>query len=104
MSEQNEHIFHTFGCRSPTSAGTGKWDGAFLYAETYSQKTVGVFKDRIDYIGNGNDFDVVIDTYNKLISEGWQPMSVEDIEKTAGIKISNETNLIVSDKKICNIF
>lgn len=104
----NPVMLHTFGCRSPKSKGVGKWDGAFVYCEgsngyflwifPVTKKVAGMFENGMDFIydgSKGDTYEYSVKEYYKLISEGYIPMTPEDISQTAGLRIDNTTKLTV---------
>lgn len=75
------------GCRSPDSKGEGHWDGAFVFCiDTFKNEgTCALFEDGKDFIGSpGLAFH--IEEYNKYVSQGWIDMTINDIEKTSGVR------------------
>jgi len=75
----------------------GKWDGAYV---AFRMKTSNgqfltksaLFEDRKDFVMNPGTFitwDQAIEVYNKVKTEGWHPMSAEDIQKTSGMVVGN---------------
>lgn len=73
------------GLRKPgTEEGT--WTGAWVAGKDENGKVVAaVFEDNMDYIANDLAWKLVISQKNKFEEDGWQPMTREDIRKTAGI-------------------
>ena len=92
-------VDRVFGCRSPTSNGMGKWDGAFVYCREGIKSVIAYFEDNKDFI---NDSGVPIKDatkeYNNLISKGWIPMTHEDLMKTSGVTIDEHTNTNIPEE------
>jgi len=75
----------SFGCRSPISSGIGAWDGAFvIFVKQDDSVMAAMFESNLDFVGQP-EFAVAMQTYQKLICDGWAPMSANDIRKTTGI-------------------
>ena len=91
---------HAFGLRAPESEGIGKWDGAFVYAAVEDTKVVAVFYNKMDHIGHPDNMDEVYKQYDLLRKGGWKPMSIHDLNKTAGIQITKHTNLQPRDASL----
>lgn len=90
-----ESLDLVFGCRSPTSKGIGKWDGAFVYCRNiFLCQMMVYFEDEVYYISKEpvtlND---AVKEYNTRIKEGWLPMSPKDLEETCGVVIDEYTKL-----------
>lgn len=96
--KEKASINQAFGCRSPTSKGIGKWDGAFVYMECThpkESKLIAVFDNNRDFIGDVfNQYQASVEYY-KYIDQGWIPMTSDDLKKTANVEITKETNLSV---------
>jgi hypothetical protein len=88
-------INQVFGCRSPTSEGEGKLDGAFIFCDFYNKdkydKTSIIFNE-YNYTKSHDTVDEALVDYNKLISQGWVPMTLDDIKKTSDIQHGEITN------------
>lgn len=90
----SKSVDRIFGCRSPSSKGIGKWDGAFVYCRDGLQQIMAYFEDNVDYINDEPiTFNDVTKEYNKCIEQGWIPMTPEDLEKTSGVTIDEHTKL-----------
>ena len=87
-------VDRVFGCRSPSSKGIGKWDGAFVYCRDGLRQVIAYFEDNVDYINDEPvTFNDATKEYNSCIEKGWIPMSPEDLEKTSGVTIEEHTKL-----------
>lgn len=96
QEKQYPPVRQAFGCRSPTSMGVGKWDGAFVFADSENARVMAIFEDNKDYIGYVNNEYQASSQYYNFIDQGWKPMTVDDLKRTAGLKdITKETNLSV---------
>lgn len=73
------------GLRKPNTK-IGSWDGAIVICEYENKVICAVFQNNLDYIGTFYSWYEPIIEYNKLLNEGWQPMSNEDIQMTIGIE------------------
>lgn len=91
-------IDRVFGCRSPSSKGIGKWNGAFVYCRDRLRQMIAYFDDNVDYINDEPiTFNDAKKEYNSCIKKGWIPMSPEDLEKTSGVTIDEHTKLDIPD-------
>jgi hypothetical protein len=61
----------------------GSWDGAFVSENRWFNNVMAVFQDKKDYVGKANLM-VASWYYYQYIDQGWIPMSIEDINTTAG--------------------
>lgn len=84
MSNKKEF---SFGLRSPTSKGLGRWDGAFVSGITTEGKLFSaLFEDNMDFVSDSTlTIETIRKTYDELKNKGWKPMTKEDIRQTAGI-------------------
>jgi len=90
---RNSTVQQVWGLRKPGS-NLGRWDGAIVLIQfTNDQSMIGLFENGMDYIADRNiDRSVLKGQYDKYQREGWQPMTKEDIQKTAGLEDSNLSN------------
>lgn len=94
LTQPQPKIDYVFGCRDPKT-DPQTWNGAFVIVKTVgdSDITTALFQNGMDYIGHTRYYDKVMTCYNWHIKDGWLPMSKDDLEKTAGIIIDNNTRI-----------
>lgn len=94
-------VAKAFGCRSKDSKEKkGGWDGAWVAMkyrfenEPLRWKSV-VFDRNMDFISHPKNFDEVAFMFSGFTSrfENWDIMEKEDIEKTTGTKLPEDTDL-----------
>ena len=90
---RNSTAQQVWGLRKP-GTNLGRWDGAIVLIQfTNDQCMIGLFENGMDYISDCKvDHSVLKGQYDKYQREGWQPMTKEDIRKTAGLKDSDLSN------------
>ncbi len=91
------NVEYIFGCRNPSSAGIGKWDGAFVVCKSKNDQdiTAALFENNADFIGHPKTYDEAIAKYEGLIAQGWKPMGIEDLEKTTGVGANIDDQTII---------
>ena len=73
------------GLRRPGS-DVGEWNGAWVGIVDKTGKVTGAFFEECkDYIGHPTDWVDLIRVYHVLKTLKWREMSVEDVQKTAGV-------------------
>lgn len=82
-------IIETFGCRDPTTT-MGSRDGAFVYAKTRTMQKAATFQNDMEFT-HSTDMNQVQKTYISFIKLGYLPMTKEDLQKTAGLYIDQDT-------------
>lgn len=70
------------GCRKPDTL-PGTWTGAFV---AYKGLISAMFDNGQDYISSAT-WKQCLETYEKLTSDGWIPMTDEDMAQTSGVSI-----------------
>lgn len=89
--EPKPKIEYAFGCRDPTTQ-KNQWNRAFVVAKSKNQNIIMcLFENGMDYIGHPLTYENALISYNNYINEGWKPMDIDDLEKTAGITIDKDT-------------
>lgn len=84
---------HVFGCRDPSTT-LGSWSKAYVFCEQGTSRVGAVFDDGKDYIGHPT-LEEAGRQYLKFLKDGWVPMTTEDITKTSGITVGDETDFSV---------
>lgn len=80
------HTRYVFGCRKPGTE-IGGWDGAFVSEfKICDLCNYAIFQDQLDYVGRGSILKAS-NTYYYYIDQGWLPMTLEDMQKTAGVMV-----------------
>lgn len=80
-----------FGRRKPESK-EGHWDGACVLAAEESKIMVGLFANNMDHVSD-NDISLLqaISAYLDCVEAGWVKMTNEDVTKTCGMQIDEDT-------------
>jgi hypothetical protein len=76
------HVDVLFGCRKPGTA-PGAWTGAYVVAQEGARFVAALFEnDVVDYFGYEATMQDAISQYEEFVSEGWQPMTADDLSMT----------------------
>lgn len=81
-----------FGLRRPGTK-IGEWDGAFVYEKNSREMIIGVYVKEKDYIGFPKSSKEVAGNCEHFRAMGWRPMNREDISRTAGVILNNDTRI-----------
>lgn len=86
MDRPKPELEYVFGCRRPGSEGC---DGVFVVAKDAASKfiTSAFFEGGVDYIAHPETDEEAGGKYDELVSEGWIPMTPEDVQVCAGVDV-----------------
>ena len=92
MNRPKQKSEFAYGCRHPDSR-LGSWDRAMVINKPIDSDmiTIATFNNNLDYIGHTTSYTDAVSMYRKHISEGWTMMTIEDIQKTAGVEVGSDT-------------
>ena len=82
-------VIQAFGCRDP-STKMGSRDGAFVFAATRTQQKAATFQNDMEF-AHSTDMRQVQKTYISFTNLGYLPMTKEDLQKTAGLYLDQDT-------------
>ena len=83
-----------FGCRDPSTA-LGSWSKAYVFCQQGDTRVGAVFDGGKDYVGHPT-LEEAGEQYAKFIEDGWVPMTTEDVIKTSGITMGDDTDMTVT--------
>ena len=82
-----------FGCRDPSTA-LGSWSKAYVFCRQGDTRVGAVFDGGKDYVGHPT-LEEAGEQYAKFLADGWVPMTTEDVIKTSGITVGDDTDMTV---------
>ena len=83
-----------FGCRDPSTT-LGSWSKAYVFCQQGDTRVGAVFDGGKDYVGHPT-LEEAGEQYAKFLEDGWVPMTTEDIIKTSGITVGDDTDMTVT--------
>jgi len=87
-----------FGCRSPTSKGSGYWDGAYIIIKNKDEMIKAfTFDNSKDAIIEYDNIKDAFKIYKQYLKNKWIKMDTDDIKKTVGIEITANTLIEYND-------